>query len=202
MNDEVDQSDFEDHVATPDVNQLQSLEKLVQRAMVLAKQVDDMMEIVSNWGKEYFNITEQLIPELMGAAGINQFTTKAGLKITIREFIEGSLPKKDEVKRKAAMEWLMNNGGADIIKAQIVIPFNRGDHNYKQEVKHALQEVSAEYKETEDVHHSTLAAFVREKIQKGEAVPIELLGLYAGRKARIEGMGIKMKKFRDRGEDD
>ena len=39
--------------------------------------------------------------------------------------------------------------------------------------------------EAESVHPQTLAAFAREKLKAGEEVPLDLLGLYAGRQAKV-----------------
>lgn len=172
-------------VTTPDLDQLKTLEEMVNKALLLTKQIEDMQATMTAWNIDLYKITWQLIPDAMSAAGVNKFTTKDGFKVEIEDFIRGSLPKDDEAKRKAAIEWLMENGGADIVKGQIIVPFAKGDHNYKEEIKANLKGMKADFLENEDVHPMTLKAFAREKIRRAEEIPLELLGLFAGRKAEI-----------------
>jgi hypothetical protein len=47
--------------------------------------------------------------------------------------------------------------------------------------------------ESEGIHAQTLLAFVREKLRNGEEVPIDTLGLYAGRVAKVKAAGKRRK---------
>jgi hypothetical protein len=108
-----------------------------------------------------------------------------GFKVTIKDFLSGSLPK-DEEKRSSALEWLRDVGAEDLIKNELHAHFDRGQDNIAGHIAGALEENKIKYEQTIGVHPSTLKAYARERMERGEDVPLELLGLYAGRIAEIK----------------
>lgn len=181
-------TDDELYLATPNSTQLNDMEHLVNEAVELNKQVDKIKKQLDEKTKELHRVTRGQIPDMMASCGISHFTTSKGLRVSIKDVIDGSLPKEDEEKRKAALNWLMNHDGSGIISGEIVIPFSKGQHNYKEEIKTALERIAADYFESEEVHHMSLKAFARERIRNGEEVPLQLLGLRALRFAQISGI--------------
>ena len=86
-----------------------------------------------------------------------------------------------------ALQWIENNGGKEIIKSTLTAEFEKGAGNLERKnmAAEALSEMGVPFIDAETVHPMTLAAFAREKLKGGEEVPIESLGLYAGRQAKI-----------------
>lgn len=171
-------------ITTPNKEQLAAIEAQVQRALALMRQIKEIDDLSKQVRAEFQFLTTRTLPDAMGTAGILEFKTNDGVKVSIKEIVSGSLPK-EETQRKAAFEWLIANGGADLIKEHVQLEFGRGQHNEAAMVKGELEKLGQTFAANETVHSSTLAAFARERMRAGEPLPLELLGLYAGRAAKI-----------------
>ncbi len=73
---------------------------------------------------ELKQLAETDIPKLMDEAGMENYTTKDGIKIKINEKIRGSIPKATEAK---AFEWLAEHGHGDLIKRLVSVQFNKDE---------------------------------------------------------------------------
>lgn len=181
--------DFDDFggIVAPAAEQLKSIEELANEAASLAKIVDEMEAALKAHKAELMTLTHKALPDAMAAAGTSAFTTTKGVKISIKEVMQGTLPK-DDVKRAVALRWIEDNGGKGIIKSELVAEFEKGDGNLekKNRAAEALDALGVTFQDKESIHPQTLCAFAREKIKNGEDVPTEMLGLYAGRMAKIE----------------
>lgn len=172
--------------AMPDSGQLKSLEQLVNQAGEIARIIEELEMAVKRHKEELTKLTHAAIPDAMSAAGTAEFITTAGVKVTIKDVLAGSLPK-DEPRRSMALKWIEENGGKEIIKSTLTAEFEKGAGNLERKnmAAEALAEMGVPFIDAETVHPMTLAAFAREKLKGGEEVPIESLGLYAGRQAKI-----------------
>jgi hypothetical protein len=121
----------------------------------------------------------------MAEAGLSELSLNNGFKITIDDFVSGTLPKDDE-RRKAAISWLESNGADSLIKTDVNIQFDKSEHNEALNLIGMLNEQSIEFTAKSGVHPQTLLAHVKERLRRGDEVPLELLGLYAGRVAKIK----------------
>jgi hypothetical protein len=180
-----DYADF-DEVITPDASQLKSIETLVQQAYRLMATIDTHEAALKAAKADLTNLTHKLIPDAMAAAGTSDFTTNNGVKVAIKEILSGTLPK-EPTTRAEALKWLDENEGRSIIKGTLTAEFERGEGNLEKRNRaaEALSSLQVDFVEQESVHPQTLAAFARERIKNGEEVPLELLGLYSGRMAKI-----------------
>lgn len=176
-----------DVIITPSVDQLKAIEELANHGYSLNKQIEELENLLKKLKEEFMKLTRVTLPDAMAAAGTSSFKTTSGVKITVKDFVNGSLPK-DEAKREWAINWLIKNGGKDIIKSELVCEFEKGDGNLRKRNQAAemLADMGVAFSEKEDVHWMTLASFAREKIENGEEIPLDKLGLFAGRKAKIE----------------
>lgn len=179
----LDDSHF-DTIAAPSSGELNDIELRVARATEIINQLSSIEELTKQLGKELREITEQQLPDLMASAGVSEFKTKAGVKVKIHDFVRGSLPK-EEGERKKALTWIEDQGAGDLIKDRVSIEFGRKEHNFAIEVRSILARAGVEFESKMDVHPQTLAAFARERLSNGESLPLDLLGLYAGRAAKV-----------------
>lgn len=175
-----------DFLAAPDVNQLTTLEAQINAAVELIREIEDLEKFTKEKKGELAELTNKAIPDAMAAAGVQSFKTNAGTKVDIKEFISGSLPKEDEARNKALV-WLEENGAASLIKGTITAEFPKGDDNARarNQAAEALKGLGVDFAENETIHAQTLYAYARERMRNGEEVPFDLLGLYAGRTAKI-----------------
>lgn len=148
--------------------------KITHREGLLKLDYDNLSRLVNN-----------VIPQKMKAAGAKEITTTAGVIVAVDTYLTGSLPKEDEEKRKAAIEWLFKNGGKDIIKRTFSVALGKGDSKIAVAVRRALKKLKVPMSEKEDVHPSTLKSFANEKLRGGEDIPLEQLGLFSITSAKL-----------------
>ena len=133
---------------------------------------------------ELRQISENQIPELMETAGIEDFTTRDGVKINITEKIMGSIPKATQPQ---AFLWLEENGQERLIKRQFVIDFGKDDEKWASKFERDLAQrkrpLNSKCKRA--VNPQTLQAFVREQLAKGVAIPMDTFGVFRRRASKV-----------------
>lgn len=129
-------------------------------------------------------LQEVTMIELMVDAGQEELTTIDGLKVSIKDMIRGT-PTKD--KEKDAFDWLRKSGNGGIIKSELSADLGKAK---PEEIKKALDALKAagiaKANHKQSVHWQTLGALVREKLAKGEDVPLETLGVYMWKQAEVK----------------
>lgn len=175
---------IEDFIPTPSVNQLSSVASAVNKAVNLEDQIESLEDALASLKAEYQVAVTKTLPEAMAQAGTEEFTGTGGLKVKLKKFLNGSIPK-DPVRRKEAFAWLRAQQADDLIKFGISVEIDRGDAKSAKKVQDALTKIGVPFDSSMGVHPQTLAAFARELIEAGKPVPLETLGLYAGTVAKI-----------------
>ena len=186
-----DDLDFDDlAVSAPSGDQLKTIEDLVNRAFELVRNIDEYEAALKALKADLQVLTHNSIPEAMTLAGTSSFKTTKGVKVDIKDYVSGTLPK-DDYARARALSWLEENGAAAIIKGTITAEFPKGEDNaaLRSQAAEALSNLHVDFYEQEGVHPQTLAAFARERVKHGEPVPFEMLGLSTGRMAKITKPG-------------
>lgn len=171
-------------VSAPTVDELQSIEALVNRALSLTNELESIEEYSKKLRAELHDITAVKLVDALNAAGTTEFKTKQA-KVTVKDFISGSLPKEPEA-RNAALRWIESVGAQDMIKNHLEADFDKKQDNLVAQVEGLLESLGIEFHRQRDVHHSTLKSFANERMKNGEEIPLEQLGLFAGRKADIK----------------
>ena len=129
------------------------------------------------------DVCERRLPEAMADLSMKDFTTEAGLKITIENTVRASPPKAD---REKAWAWLRANGHAGLLKRKVMVEFGKGEDEKAQElVGGLLKDFEAVTDET-GVHPSTLSAFVKDQLAKGIEIPIATFGIFEQKVAKIK----------------
>lgn len=131
------------------------------------------------------DIAEHKLPELMDKVGMEKFSTRNGLNISIREAIRASMGS-GPIKEKN-LDWLEAQGHEAIIKMGVEVPFGRS-----VDERAAAQTLAAELRErglpasfARKVEPSTLSALIRELLESGRPVPEEQFGVFRQRTAKI-----------------
>jgi len=172
--------------AAPDT--LKEISRLATSAVNLERMISMGEEEMDKLRKQLNELRFNALPSLMLEAGMDSFRLTDGSTVKVEDYVQGSLPK-DKVNRKAAIFVLEANGGEALIKNQVVASFERKEHNAAIAIARELQDRGLDVSIMQDVHHSTLHAFVREKLRHGETIPYEKLGLFVGRRAVIKPAG-------------
>lgn len=129
------------------------------------------------------NIREVVLPGLMKEAGQEKLRTVDGWDLELVETLRASIPA---ATKNEALKWLEEHGQAAIIKRQIDLAFGKDETEKADRALAIILEAGFHPTDKQTVHPMTLAATLRELIEAGEDVPLELLGAYLQ-------SGVKMK---------
>lgn len=128
-------------------------------------------------------IEEKEIPEIMDDLELEKFTTRSGLAIEVGEIIRCSVPKE---KKPAAIAWLCKNGHQALVKRTLSVNFAKGEYEKADAFSKLIDRDEYELSDKEDVHHQTMLAWVKEKLEAGEDLPSDLFPVFRQRVAKIK----------------
>jgi hypothetical protein len=175
--------------AAPSEGQLSTISKWASKALELQAEIEEAEAHLKELNKELAKIEEIELPRAMLTAGTTEFTLTDGGKITISDVIQGGLTK-DEEKREFTFQWFINNGGLENIKHHFEIDYTKGQYSYAMALRELLQENQVHFDEFESIHHSTMKAFLNEKLREfertGQVVPFDKMGLRYFKRADIK----------------
>jgi hypothetical protein len=167
---------------------LKEISRLATSAVHLENMVRIGEEEIDKLRKQLNELKFDTIPSLMLEAGLASFKLTDNSTVKVEDYVQGSLPKAIP-ERDAAIVVLEASGGEALIKNQVIANFERKQHNQALSIARELIDRGLDVKVQQDVHHSTLQAFVREKLKRGEQIAYEKLGIFVGRRAVIKPAG-------------
>lgn len=186
---DVDLDAIADDAATvvPSDEVLTAVAALVERQAQLEAEVADREAALKKRKEELRRLAEHDLPDAMLAAGgLTRLDLASGLKVKVTPFYDARIPQD---RADEAFAWLRRNGHGDLIKHEVALSFSAGQ---EQEAEKALCLLLAEGfapKDDERVHPQTLKAFIREQLEAGSDLPLDLFGVYAGQRAKITREG-------------
>ena len=87
--------------------------------------------------------------------------------------------------REAAYSWLRSNGLGDIIKNDITVSFGRDEDNKAAEYANLARGQGFEPTQKLKVEPMTLKALVRERIEAGKDMPMDIFNVFVGNRTKI-----------------
>jgi hypothetical protein len=163
----------------------EELENISALAMVqvdLEREIAEIELHLKEKSDKLRELTEIKLPEAMMAVGMESFSLADGTAIKISKFYSASIPKD---KSDEAFKWLRDNNYSEIIKRVINCKFGKGEDERANTVALGLTQLNIPFEDKESVHPQTLKAFVREQIEGGVTIPMDLLGVYVGNKSKV-----------------
>jgi len=165
--------------------QITGIAALARRAKSLEKEIEDSEETLKGLKDKYRKITEEAIPEALAEMGMSSFRMEDGSSIDVKPFYSASIT---EARRAEAFQWLRDHGFDDIIKNTVSVRFGRGEDELCNRLLATLGQQGFPVEQSEKVEASTLKAWVKERVVRGEEFPMELFGAYIGKKAVIKSV--------------
>lgn len=162
------------------------MERILSLAETLVEQqqeVDQLNEQLKEAKQRLYQTEREDLPTLMIELGLSEITLTDGSRVQIKEDLDAKITEKT---RADALRWLLDNGFGGLIKTNVSLAFGRGDHDTAAEVRDRLAEEYDGVELKEDVHHSTLKAFVKERMAAGDQIPMDLFNVYPYNKAIIK----------------
>ena len=181
------EQDFEETLAS-------SVEKVDQQGLTsvaaLARQIRDKEERIQNLEeklkdekKSLLKLTDEEMPAMLAEIGISSFSLDDGSTVEVKQTYGASILVNN---RPAAYEWLREHGYDDIIKNTVFCQFGRGEDDLASSFAAFAQQQGYVPEQKTEIHPQTLRAFIKERVEEGEAFPMELFGAWVGQRAVIK----------------
>jgi hypothetical protein len=174
------------------VNQLEKMDaqtstKLSQECVKLREinsEIEKMEEILSDKKAQRMKLTDEIIPSLMEEIHERKKEFDDGTVIEIKPFYG---IKIDAAKKQEAFAWMRAKNHGDLIKNQINVSLGMTEDQVAQEVLSYLKSKNlTDVEQKTDVHSSTLKAWFKEQVEKGQSVPSDIFNTYVTNRAAIK----------------
>ncbi len=170
----------------PPEDMLKKIQFFGDKQKQLTKQIADLENQTTIAKEKLRRVQEQDLPEAMDAVGMTKFSMEDGTEIKVKPFYAASIP---EERKEEAFDWMKENNFDGMIKADVKVTFGKGEFEIAQAFVEFIRgfnqkAIDPEYKES--VHWQTLRAFVKEQIEGGKPLPLDMFGVFVGRKAELK----------------
>jgi hypothetical protein len=155
--------------------------KLMHDLWQLEAAIEKQTDILNRMRSKYALLTTVDIPEAMTEIGSKSFDADdgSGLYCSVDYRISGSLPGRDnQDARMAAIEYLKEHDGAELIQAKVQVSYGRGDISAANKMRRKLITLTNQPVTVDaDVHHSSLAAWGRARVKENLPIDLGIVGL-------------------------
>ena len=183
-------------VDRPPATDLSQLRFELARLRDLQVQKADLEERLRTLSREINDSQHKTLPDLFDACGIREVAIPAtgnlpALHAKVTPFYAANIAAgwPDE-RRNIAFSKLTELGGGDLIKCEVITSFGRAErddaHALAQYIAHVYDQIA---RVGEAVAHQTLAAWLRERGERGElpsTQDLEILGAIVGRVVKVK----------------
>lgn len=166
-----------------DNTSLSTLSGLAKRQLEIEREIKEIEANLKNKKEEHRQVSQVDLPEAMAECGMSSFELDNGAKVSVKPFYNCSIPKD---KYNDALSWLRDNNHGDLIKNTVSVDFGRGEDDKASNFKAELITSGTSYKDKTGVHPQTLRAFVKEQVESGQPLPLDLLGVFIGQQTNIK----------------
>jgi len=101
----------------------------------------------------------------------------------LKPFVSASIPAN---RKQEAYDWLRDHGLDDIIKNDVVLSFGRGEDDTANKVMLDLENKGFHPESKTHIHAMTLKAFVKERVENGQPIDLDLFGAFVAKTADIK----------------
>ena len=162
--------------------EIKSLSDQVLRLRDLEAEVKAQEEKIKQTQKEIARISEDVIPTMLSEMGLSQLKLADGSSVDVKPFYNASI---SVANREKAYKWLRDNGLGDIIKNDVVVSFGRHEDNKAVDYANLAKSQGFEPTQKLKVEPMTLKALVRERIEAGKNMPMDIFNVYVGNRTKL-----------------
>ena len=162
--------------------EIKSLSDQVLRLRDLEAEVKAQEEKIKQTQKEIARISEDVIPTMLSEMGLSQLKLADGSSVDVKPFYSASI---SVANREKAYKWLRDNGLGDIIKNDVVVSFGRHEDNKAVDYANLAKSQGFEPTQKLKVEPMTLKALVRERIEAGQEMPMDIFNVYVGNRTKL-----------------
>ena len=158
------------------------LSGLVRRYNEKQQQIEETENYLKGLKEEKQRIAFEQIPMLMDEMGIERIDVDGAI-VKLKAFVSASIPAD---RKQDAFNWLREHGLDDIIKNDIIVSFGRGQDNKAGDMMYDLEQKGFHPEQKTHIHSMTLKAFVRERVEKGLPIDLDMFGAFVARTAEVK----------------
>ncbi len=157
------------------------LSNLIKKLNGINDQIDDAEKHLKALKIEKKQLAFEGIPGLMDEMGVERLDVD-GATVNLKTVVSASIPVDN---RKEAFNWLREKGLDDIIKNDVIVSFGTGEDNVAGDLMADLEQRGLHPESKTHIHSMTLKAFVKERVEKGLPIDLDLFGAFVARTADI-----------------
>ena len=161
---------------------LKSLADQVKSLRDLEDQVKVDEDLLKNKKRDIEKISGEIIPTLLSEMGLSSLKLADGSAVEVKPYYAANISIKN---REAAYNWLRNNGLGDIIKNDVTVSFGRNEDNKAAEYANLAKSQGYQPTQKLKVEPMTLKALVRERIEKGVEMPMDIFNVFVGNRTKL-----------------
>jgi hypothetical protein len=174
--------DVADSLEDVDTDTTKSLSNLVKQLEDINANIEHVESELKKLKQERNRVSMENIPALMDEMGVDRIDVD-GVSVQLGSFVSASIPPD---RKQEAYEWLRSNGLDDIIKNEVILGFGRGEDETAQKIMLDLENRGFHPEAKTHIHAMTLKAFVRERVENGQPIDLDLFGAFVGKTANIK----------------
>jgi len=123
------------------------------------------------------------IPELMTTLGMEEFKLTDGSVVSVKADVKTSIT---EANRPAAFLWLEEHHYDGIIKTNVGLQFGKGEMEEAKKAEKVLADAGFHASTERSIHPATLKSFVKERLEDGDNIPIDVFGIFEFKQSKIK----------------
>ena len=163
-------------------NTMKSLSSLVKDLDQLTIDINKKEEELKSLKLQKHLMSTEQIPAMMDEMGVQRLDVE-NLSVSLKPLINASIPP---TRRDEAYQWLRENDLDDIIKNDVIMSFGKGEDNMAGDIMYELEQRGMHPEKKTHIHSMTLKAFIRERVEKGLPIDLDLFGAFVARTADIK----------------
>ena len=162
--------------------EIKSLSDQVLKLRGLEDEFKTDEELLKNKQKEINRISQDVIPTLLSEMGLSSLKLADGSAVDVKPFYGASISVKN---REAAYKWLRDNGLGDIIKNDVTVSFGMNEDNKAVDYANLAKGQGFQPTQKLKVEPMTLKALVRERIEAGKEMPMDIFNVFVGNRTKL-----------------
>ena len=161
---------------------IKSLADQVKKLRNLEDQLKVDEELLKDKKRDIEKISGEIIPTLLSEMGLSSLKLADGSAVEVKPYYGANISEKN---REAAYNWLRANNLGDIIKNNITVSFGMNEDNKAAEYANLAQSQGYQPTQKLKVEPMTLKALVRERIEKGVEMPMDIFNVFVGNRTKL-----------------
>ena len=182
MNKLIDQMEKDQTEIIDKTSNIKSLAEEVKKLRTMEDQIKLQEEALKVSKRELEVVSAEIIPTMLSEMGLSSLKLADGSSVDVKPFYSATITVQN---RDKAFNWLRINGLGDIIKNEISVSFGRNEDNKAAEYAELAKGRGYQPTQKLKVEPMTLKALVRERIEAGKEMPMDIFNVFVGNRTKL-----------------